>query len=78
MHEMIQPIAIATGATTLYFVVNPYVFYGSLLLTMFTCMLVCWNIIRSCNERNKRIDALKTRATRRANAKLTAGNNERR
>ena len=71
MQTIIQaaaPITITTGATALLFVVNPYVFYGSLAVGLFTCFAICIHIIRRCLARDKRLDALKTRATRRAYA----------
>ena len=67
------PITITGGATALLFVIDPLIFYSSLTVAIFTCLMVCVQIIRNCHKRNKRIDALYTRATRRVHANASSG-----
>ena len=59
-------LIITTGATSVLFVVNPYIFYALIVLFSVTCMLTCISIIRNCDARNKRIEAMKTRKSRRS------------
>lgn len=50
-------------------IVNPYLFYTSMAVLMFTCFVVCAHIIIRCKKREVRLDAVLNRAMRRANAK---------
>ena len=63
--QLAAPIGITTGGTAMLFIVNPYVFYLIAFLVAVTCIAVCYQIIVNCDKRNKRLDALATRATRR-------------
>ena len=60
---------ITVGPPSIIIVFNPYMFYTAMTVFMLTCCLICVHIILSCARRDKRLDAVTTRAVRRANAK---------
>jgi type IV secretory pathway TrbD component len=72
MNENLAPLVksvIAVGPPAIIVVFNPYLFYTALVIFMLTCFLVCIHIILNCARRDKRIDAVTSRAVRRAHAK---------
>ena len=76
MNGFVQTVTTATisiGPPAVILVVNPYLVTFVFSVVLITCSLVCFSIIANCRKRNKRLDAIMTRATRRAYAKSCGG-----
>lgn len=61
--------ALTIGPPAIIFIVNPYMLYFVIFMFLLTCGTVCVSIIANCKRRNKRLDAIMTRAIRREHAK---------
>lgn len=77
MHSAVSTATIVITPPAVVLIVNPLMFYASQGLLILTCLVVVVHIVLSCNKRNKRLDAIMTRAIRRENArKLRSGDSK--
>jgi putative exporter of polyketide antibiotics len=67
--SIVAPLTLTVGPPALLIVLNPYMALAILAFAMPLFIFMVIHIIRKCSERDKRLDALATRAIRRAHAR---------